>query len=54
MNLANSDRLSGLDVDLEGITQTLLEKGVASFAGAFEGLMRNIEEKRDRLQQGNV
>ncbi len=37
-------------VDLDAITQQLLDAGVANFAKAFEALMRSVGAKRDRLQ----
>jgi len=42
-------RLSDLGVDLDAITQKLLDDGVASFAKSFESLMASIAEKRNRL-----
>ncbi|MCF7973108.1 MAG: transaldolase [Phycisphaerae bacterium] len=46
--------LAAAGVDLETITQTLLDEGLVAFAKAFEGLMGSIAGKRDRiLAQGN-
>lgn len=45
-------RLATLGIDLDAITQDLQEKGVASFAKSFEGLMASIREKRARLMGG--
>jgi transaldolase/glucose-6-phosphate isomerase len=44
--------LQGLGLDLETITQDLLEDGVRSFAKSFETLMDAISEKRERLLAG--
>ncbi len=49
---ANLARLAELDVDLDAITQELLDEGVAKFAQSFESLMATIAEKRDRLLAG--
>ena len=46
------ERLAELDVDFEGITQTLLEQGVQAFAEAFDGLLTSIAEKRERILEG--
>ena len=43
------NRLSELGIDLSQITQTLLDKGVAAFAKAFDDLMKSIEEKQQQL-----
>jgi transaldolase/glucose-6-phosphate isomerase len=45
-------QLSALGVDLNAITQKLLEEGVASFAKSFESLMGSIAQKRERLLAG--
>jgi transaldolase/glucose-6-phosphate isomerase len=45
-------RLAELGVDLDAITQKLLDEGVAKFAQSFESLMVTIAEKRDRLLAG--
>jgi len=42
--------LPAFGVDFEGITQTLLDEGIAAFTLAFDNLMRRIEEKRDYLK----
>jgi transaldolase len=44
------DRLSELGVDLDRVTQKLLDDGVEAFAKAFNGLMSSITERRDRMQ----
>lgn len=46
------NRLSEVGVDLDAITQTLLEDGVASFANSFESLMDSIARKRQTLLAG--
>lgn len=46
------ERLAQVGVDLDAITQRLLEDGVASFAKSFESLMASIAEKRERLLAG--
>jgi len=46
---AQLEQLAALGVELEAITQTLQEAGVASFAHAFETLKASISEKRGRL-----
>ncbi len=51
---ASKDRLAqlaNLGVDLEAITQTLQDDGVAAFVQSFESLMQSVAEKRDRLLQ---
>ncbi len=45
-------RLSSVGVDLDAITQKLLDDGVASFAASFESLMASIAHKRERLLAG--
>jgi transaldolase/glucose-6-phosphate isomerase len=45
-------RLAKQGVDLDAITQQLLEDGVASFAKSFESLMDSIARKRERLLAG--
>ncbi len=42
-------RLSELGIDLNVITQKLLDDGVAAFAKSFESLMVSITEKRNQL-----
>jgi transaldolase len=44
------DRLSELGVDLDRVTQKLLDDGVQAFAKAFSGLMSSIAQRRDRIQ----
>jgi transaldolase len=46
------DRLSELGVDLDSVTQKLLDDGVRAFANAFSGLMRSIAHRRDQIQSG--
>jgi transaldolase/glucose-6-phosphate isomerase len=45
-------KLKDLGVDLDAITQKLLDDGVAAFAKSFEALMASIAEKQDKLQAG--
>ena len=45
-------RLAELGIDLDAITQKLLDDGVASFAQSFQSLMGSIAEKRARLLTG--
>ena len=45
-------RLAEVGVDLDAITQELLDDGVAKFARSFESLMATIAEKRERLLAG--
>jgi transaldolase/glucose-6-phosphate isomerase len=45
-------RLEALDIDLNAVTQTLLNEGVEAFAKSFESLMSGISEKMDRLKSG--
>jgi transaldolase/glucose-6-phosphate isomerase len=45
-------RLTELGVDLDAITQKLLDDGVASFAKSFASLMHSIAHKRERLLAG--
>jgi transaldolase len=42
-------KLAELGIDLDGITNKVLDEGVAAFAKSFEGLMASIAEKRKRL-----
>jgi transaldolase len=42
-------RLAELGVDLETVTQKLLDDGVASFAESFDSLLASIREKTERL-----
>jgi len=41
--------LAELGIDLDVITDKVLDEGVAAFAKSFEGLMASIAEKRKRL-----
>jgi transaldolase/glucose-6-phosphate isomerase len=45
-------QLEALDIDLNAVTQRLLNEGVKAFAKSFESLMRGISEKMDRLKAG--
>jgi transaldolase len=45
-------QLAGLGIDLDAITQTLQDDGVASFAKSFESLMAGVAAKRDQLTAG--
>ena len=47
--LAHLARLPELDVDLDAVTQDLLDKGVASFAQAFESLLESVAARREQL-----
>ncbi len=49
---AHLDRLADLGLDLDFITQKLLDDGVAAFAKSFEALMASISEKCERLLAG--
>jgi transaldolase/glucose-6-phosphate isomerase len=49
---AQLDRLAGLSVDLDAITQDLQDEGLLKFATSFESLMATIAEKRDQLLAG--
>jgi transaldolase len=42
--------LAGVEVDMDWVTGVLLEEGVKKFADSFEQLIKDIEEKRARLQ----
>jgi len=46
---AHLDRLADAGIDLEAITDTLLDEGVAAFAQSFESLMAGIATKRRQL-----
>ena len=46
------DRLSELGIDLDAVTDRLLEEGVASFANSFATLIESIAEKRDQILSG--
>jgi transaldolase len=41
--------LAELGIDLDAITNKVLDEGVAAFAKSFEGLIASIAEKRKRL-----
>jgi hypothetical protein len=41
--------LAELGIDLDGITNKVLDEGVAAFAKSFEGLIASIAEKRQDL-----
>ena len=41
--------LAELGIDLDAITNKVLDEGVAAFAKSFEGLIASIAEKRRRL-----
>jgi transaldolase len=41
--------LTDLGIDLNAITNKVLDEGVAAFAKSFEGLIASIAEKRERL-----
>lgn len=45
-------QLADLEIDIDAITQKLLDDGVDAFARSFESLMDSISEKRDRLLAG--
>jgi transaldolase len=49
---ADLQRLADLGIDLDAITQTLQDDGVAAFAKSFESLMGSIAEKREKLLVG--
>jgi transaldolase/glucose-6-phosphate isomerase len=46
---AHLDRLKELGIDLDAITQKLLDDGVTAFAKSFESLLISISEKQERL-----
>ncbi len=48
----NVNRLAELGIDLDTVTDRLLEEGVASFAGSFDTLLESISEKRDQILSG--
>jgi len=41
--------LCTLGIDIEAITERLLDEGLEAFSGSYEGLIASIAEKRDRL-----
>ena len=43
-------RLAALGIDLEQVTQQLLDEGVASFAKSFESLLAGLEQKRSQME----
>jgi transaldolase/glucose-6-phosphate isomerase len=45
------ERLALLGIDLDEITDTLLDEGVEKFTQSFESLMETIREKRERIKQ---
>lgn len=46
---AHLERIAALGVDLDAVTQKLLDDGVAAFAASFEALMASITTRRARL-----
>jgi transaldolase len=49
---AQLDRLAELGIDLDEVTDLLLEEGVEKFADSFDSLLDSISDKRDRLMAG--
>jgi transaldolase/glucose-6-phosphate isomerase len=49
---AQLERLAEIGVDLDGITQQLLDDGVTAFARSFETLMASIRDKCEKLRTG--
>ncbi|MGB7623340.1 MAG: bifunctional transaldolase/phosoglucose isomerase [Terriglobia bacterium] len=47
-------QLGTLGINLNRVTEELLEEGVRLFAQSYESLMHVIEEKRERLQGGKI
>lgn len=46
------EQLEAAGVDYDGITETLQRDGVIAFAKAFEGLMKSIHEKQEKIASG--
>ena len=46
------EQLAGLGIDLDAMTQTLQEEGVAGFTKSFESLIAGLATKRDQLMAG--
>ncbi len=44
--------LAELGIDLDAVTNKVLDEGVAAFAKSFEGLIASIAEKRRGLLDG--
>jgi transaldolase/glucose-6-phosphate isomerase len=49
---ADLEALRSYDIDLADVTDTLLEEGIASFAGDFEALLQTIAKKLDEVRAG--
>ena len=49
---ARLERLANLGIDLDEVTDELLDEGVEKFATPFEDLMASIEEKVERVSAG--
>jgi transaldolase/glucose-6-phosphate isomerase len=49
---ADLEALRSYDIDLADVTDTLLEEGIASFAGDFEALLQTIAKKLDQVRAG--
>jgi transaldolase/glucose-6-phosphate isomerase len=45
------ERLASLGIDLDEVTNALLDEGVEKFAHSFESLMETIRDKRERIEQ---
>ncbi|MBS1251253.1 MAG: Transaldolase [Anaerolineales bacterium] len=46
------DQLAALDIDLDTVTDGLLDEGIAKFIKPFDDLMDSIAEKRQQLEAG--
>jgi transaldolase len=47
----NLEQLKGLGIDLNSVTQKLLDEGVSSFTKSYNDLILSIEDKQDRLKK---
>ncbi|MBE0410947.1 MAG: transaldolase [Anaerolineales bacterium] len=50
---SNLEQLKALGIDLDSITQKLLDDGVGSFAKSYTDLILSIEDKQNRLKKDN-
>jgi transaldolase len=47
-------QLAELDIDIDVVTDELLDEGVASFSDSYRKLIENLQQKSDRVQAGRA
>ena len=47
-------QLAELDIDIDRVTDELLDEGVASFSDSYRKLIENLQQKSDRVQAGRA